>query len=147
VAPVHHRFRRKLANHLGLSETAARQRVRVQFAKVAEFQRRGIIHFHALIRLDGPPTDIDPYPAPAIEVDSTELAGLIRSSAAAIYYDAAPIDSDDIRRRLRFGAQLDARPVTSTADRDAHSGQLHTVAVHCQVRHESRRRPTHRPRP
>ncbi|MCW2805998.1 MAG: hypothetical protein QOF52_1474 [Propionibacteriaceae bacterium] len=49
-------LRRRLVAHLGLSETAARQRVRVQFAKVAEFQRRGIIHFHALIRLDGPPT-------------------------------------------------------------------------------------------
>jgi hypothetical protein len=26
---------------------------------VAEYQRRGVIHFHALIRLDGPPTEID----------------------------------------------------------------------------------------
>ena len=34
---------------------AARKLARVQFAKVAEFQRRGIIHFHALIRLDGAP--------------------------------------------------------------------------------------------
>ena len=49
-------LRRALARHLGLSETACRQLVRVQFAKVAEFQRRGLIHFHALIRLDGPPT-------------------------------------------------------------------------------------------
>ena len=56
-------LRRQLARHLGLSETAARQLVRVQFAKVAEYQRRGVIHFHALIRLDGPPTDLDPYPA------------------------------------------------------------------------------------
>jgi hypothetical protein len=28
--------------------------VRVPFAKVAEYQRRGVVHFHAIIRLDGP---------------------------------------------------------------------------------------------
>jgi hypothetical protein len=122
-------LRRRIANHLGLSETAARELVRVQFAKVAEFQRRGIIHFHALIRLDGPPTETDHYPAPAIEVDSTELAGLVRSAAAAIYYDAPLLDRDDMRRRLRFGAQLDARPVTGAADRDTHGGQLHPETV------------------
>ena len=61
-------LRRRLATHLGLSEAAARERVRVQFAKVAEFQRRGIIHFHALIRLDGPPTDTQPYPPPAVDL-------------------------------------------------------------------------------
>jgi hypothetical protein len=32
-------------------------RVRVSFAKVAEFQRRGLIHFHAIFRLDG----LDPF--------------------------------------------------------------------------------------
>ena len=53
-------------NICSLSETAAGQLVRVQFAKVAEYQRRGVIHFHALIRLDGPPTDTDPYPAPCV---------------------------------------------------------------------------------
>jgi hypothetical protein len=48
--------------------------VRVQFAKVAEFQRRGIVHFHALIRLDGPPTDTEHYPPPTVDLDSTTLA-------------------------------------------------------------------------
>ena len=122
-------LRRKVAHHLGLSESAARKLVRVQFAKVAEFQRRGIIHFHALIRLDGAPTDTEHYPAPAVDLDSTVLAGLVRSAAAAIYYDASPIDRDDVPRRLRFGVQLDARPVTGTADRDTHSRQLHPETV------------------
>jgi hypothetical protein len=31
----------------------APNRVRVRYAKVAEYQRRGVVHFHALIRLDG----------------------------------------------------------------------------------------------
>ena len=122
-------LRRKLANHLGMSEAAAREHVRVQFAKVAEFQRRGIIHFHALIRLDGPPTDTDAYPPPAVDLRSAVLTELVRLSAAAIYYDAPPIDRDDTRRRLRFGVQLDARPVTGAADRDTHSSQLHPETV------------------
>ena len=28
-------------------------RVRLSFGKVAEYQRRGLVHYHALIRLDG----------------------------------------------------------------------------------------------
>ena len=35
------------------------------FAKVAEFQRRGVVHFHALIRVDGPSrlaSAEDPFP-------------------------------------------------------------------------------------
>jgi hypothetical protein len=80
-------LRRRIANHLGLSEKAARERLRVQFAKVAEFQRRGIVHFHALIRLDGSPTDTEHYPPPTVDLDSTTLARLVRSAAAAIWYD------------------------------------------------------------
>ena len=122
-------LRRRIANHLGLSEARAREQVRVQFAKVAEFQRRGIIHFHALIRLDGPPTDTQPYPPPAADLDSVVLADLVRASAAAIWYDAPSLDRDDVRRRLRFGDQLDARPVIDTADRNTHGTQLHPETV------------------
>jgi hypothetical protein len=122
-------LRRQIAAHLGLSEAAARERVRVQFAKVAEFQRRGIIHFHALIRLDGQPTDTEAYPAPVVDLTSEALADLVTASAAAIWYDAPPLDQDDARRRLRFGVQLDARPVSGAADRHTHSSQLHPETV------------------
>ena len=37
----------------------------VQYAKVAEYQLRGVVHFHALIRLDGPRTPDGFAPAPA----------------------------------------------------------------------------------
>lgn len=122
-------LRRQLARHLSLSETATRQLVRVQFAKVAEYQRRGIIHFHALIRLDGKPDDLDPYPAPAVDVDSETLADLIRTAAGQVAYTAPAIDTNDQPRRLRFGAQLDARPVTGRADRQTHGAELHPETV------------------
>jgi hypothetical protein len=63
---------------------AATSLVRVQFAKVAEYQRRGIIHFHALIRLDGVATDDDAYPPPAVPVDSVILADLVRTAAGQV---------------------------------------------------------------
>lgn len=53
-----HRFalelRRELARRIGLSRTELAGSVRLSYAKVAEYQRRGLVHFHAVIRLDGP---------------------------------------------------------------------------------------------
>src|SRR3954452_16268035 len=53
-----HRFglelRREVARRAGLSRTEFGEVARLSYAKVAEYQRRGLIHFHAVIRLDGP---------------------------------------------------------------------------------------------
>ena len=122
-------LRRRLAQHLGLSETAARRLVRVQFAKVAEYQRRGIIHFHALVRLDGAPTDNNPYPAPGVQVDAETLAQLVLDAAQSVAFTAPPVDGNDQPRRLRFGAQFDARPVAGTARPDEHGAELHPETV------------------
>ena len=43
---------RALAQLAGLREADVRRLVRVSFAKVAEYQKRGAVHFHAIIRLD-----------------------------------------------------------------------------------------------
>ncbi len=58
--------------------------LRVSYAKVAEFQARGVVHFHALIRLDGvDPTNPDAIvpPDPRIHVAVFEHA--IRQAAAS----------------------------------------------------------------
>src|SRR4029450_1224035 len=60
---------RALAHAAGLTHRQLRSLVRVRFAKVAEYQARGVIHYHAIIRLDAaPPPDqpdhIAPPPAP-----------------------------------------------------------------------------------
>lgn len=47
-------LRRALARRAGLTNKALAAQVRVSYAKVAEYQRRGVVHFHAIIRLDGP---------------------------------------------------------------------------------------------
>ncbi|MGI5368855.1 replication initiator [Streptomyces iakyrus] len=46
-------LRRALAEHLGMTQKALNAALRVSFAKVAEYQKRGLVHFHAVIRFDG----------------------------------------------------------------------------------------------
>jgi hypothetical protein len=47
-------FRRTLARQAGLTSKAFAAQARLSYAKVAEYQRRGVVHFHAIVRLDGP---------------------------------------------------------------------------------------------
>jgi hypothetical protein len=50
------RVYRELAATLGRSESTVKRQVRLSYVKVAEGQRRGLIHFHAAVRLDAKPT-------------------------------------------------------------------------------------------
>jgi hypothetical protein len=109
---------RELAGRLGIPRSQLREHARLSFAKVAEFQRRGIVHFHAILRLDGPASASEPYPFPSVEVDGGSLAELVRTAAAKVHLEAAPARVGDSVRRLRFGAQLDIRPVRATAGVD-----------------------------
>ncbi len=67
VAPVHYHLCRTLARQAGLTVKALAGQLRVSYAKVAEYQQRGVVHFHAIIRLDalrGQPTPRPPGPPP-----------------------------------------------------------------------------------
>ena len=108
--------------------------MRVQFAKVVEFQRRGIVHYHALIRLDGAPTPDQPFPPPAVQLEAGVLADLAIRAAGQVSYEAPPVDGNDGRRRLRFGRQVDARQVHDRADRENGGGaELHPETVAAYV--------------
>jgi Replication initiator protein, pSAM2 len=80
----------------------------VSFVKVAEFQRRGVVHFHALIRLDGPGDDYQP---PQIDVDASGLAEAIRQATTQVRLTVDMPDGHDLV--LRFGTQLDTQIVNS----------------------------------
>nr|WP_299299044.1 replication initiator [uncultured Brachybacterium sp.] len=101
-----------------MSEKASRDLLRVQFAKVGEYQKRGAIHLHALVRLDGAPSDDDPFPSPAVDVPASWLAERCLEAASDIEVDAPPVDGSDGTRVLRFGRQVDARPVRRHSDDD-----------------------------
>jgi hypothetical protein len=99
-------LRRTLARQTGLTAAEFNRRCRVSFVKVAEFQRRGVVHFHALIRLDGPGDDYQP---PQIDVDATGLAEAIRQAATQVQLIVEMPDGPDLV--LRFGNQLDTQTV------------------------------------
>ena len=104
-------LRRHLADAAGIGRTEFNRAVRVSYAKVAEFQARGLVHFHAVIRLDTKRTDGVVKPPPAwATVDL--LTSAIRSAAAAV---AVPVSSPSGSRFLSWGEQVDVHPITSGA--------------------------------
>lgn len=103
-------LRRRLAVAVGVPASGLRELLRLEYAKVAEFQARGLVHFHALVRIDGPdgPGSASPIPA-------STLVDVVRDAAASVQYAAPAVDGDDVVRRLRFGAQTDVRVVRAGA--------------------------------
>jgi hypothetical protein len=71
-------IRRGLAAALGVPRSKLSHTARVRFAKVAEFQRRGVVHYHAIIRIDGPEGVGSPTPSEC----TTELLARIVQAAA-----------------------------------------------------------------
>ena len=67
AADLWRRFTTYLPRHLarlaGVTQKALRAWSRIRFVKVAEYQARGVVHFHAVIRLDAPGEDYQPPPA------------------------------------------------------------------------------------
>ncbi|ADG86816.1 replication initiator [Thermobispora bispora] len=101
-------LRRHLAKLGGLAPRAMRDQLMVSFAKVAEYQRRGVVHFHAVIRLDGPDGPTSPPPAWA----TLDLLGeAVRHAASAVTATIPALDGQP-ERVLRWGDQLDIRPIS-----------------------------------
>ena len=110
-------LRRAVARHLGITAIDLADVASVQYAKVAEYQLRGAIHFHALIRLDGPKTPDGFAPAPTT-VDAGALADFVQKAAAAVQFTAPPVHDRDAARVLAFGVQVDTRPVRTSRRTD-----------------------------
>ncbi|WP_323098118.1 replication initiator [Intrasporangium sp. YIM S08009] len=122
-------LRRALARALGISPHRLAQVATVQFAKVAEYQLRGLVHFHALVRVDGKAyDDASPAPAPA-GITAALLSSAIESASASVWFDAPPLFGGDLVRRLRFGSQVDSRPVRGAHRTDDPDKQLEAEQV------------------
>jgi hypothetical protein len=115
---------RALAAEAGLTPSQLRQLARVNYTKVVEFQARGVIHVHAVVRLDGPQGPDDPAPA-ALSASVVESA--VRRAAGQVRL-LVPLPGGE-GLSLRWGTQLDTRPVDGTAGRDADNGPAHPRQV------------------
>jgi len=116
---------RELARLTGVTVKQLRERVRVSYVKVAEYQRRGALHFHVLIRLDAaqPADSAEQVQAPAGEF-TCEL--LTQAALAAVEHVtvSSPTPDDDAgtgAREIRWGRQTEVRPIQdgSTDAREA----------------------------
>lgn len=102
-------LRRHLAAALNIEASELAAHLRLEYAKVVEFQGRGLVHFHSLVRIDGPDGPGSPAPVPA-----AALSDVVRDAASSVRCTAPAVDLDDADRLLRFGAQTDVRIVRTS---------------------------------
>ncbi|MGW2938440.1 replication initiator protein RepSA [Streptomyces sp. NPDC001156] len=100
-------LRREIATRAGLTQSALKEVCRVSFGKVAEFQKRGAVHFHAVVRLDGPD---GPDSSPPAWATVALLDDAIRAAAARVSVPV-PAAGDFPARSLRWGSQVDVQPI------------------------------------
>jgi hypothetical protein len=86
--------------------------LRIEYVKVAEFQKRGAAHFHCLVRFDGRAASGEygamRYSGPWSEYT---LKRAIRIASRRIVLMAPPVQPGQADIAIRFGRQLDVRSV------------------------------------
>ena len=104
-------LRRDLARLAGLTVAEFRAQASMAYAKVAEYQARGSIHFHAVVRIDGPDGAGSPAPAWATHELLTDA---IRAAASRSVV-TTPEAPDVPPVAIEFGSQIDVRAIKSDA--------------------------------
>jgi hypothetical protein len=99
-------IKRALAQIVGVGVRELAGLVRVSFTKVVEYQQRGAVHLHAVIRLDPVSDNSDEA---LLGIDSTTLAGAIRLAAKKV---AAPLP-DGSSGSVRWGSEVEVRTITN----------------------------------
>lgn len=80
--------------------------------KAAEFQQRAVVHFHALIRLDGRhPTDPAAIVAPPAGLTVDDLDAAIKAAARSIGFDTPPHPDAPQGWRIGWGEQIYNLPI------------------------------------
>jgi hypothetical protein len=114
-----------LRRHLGKLARPHKTRIKLSYAKVAEFQTRGLVHFHAIIRLDGyDPNNKTAILPPPAALTAAVLSDAIRQAAAATWFATVPHAAKPRGWDIAWGRQLDIRTVRMTT-----TGQITGTAV------------------
>ena len=99
--------------------------LRVSYGKVAEYQRRGVVHFHALIRLDQVDVDDpDAILAPPAGITTGHLAEIVAGAVTSTRFDTPGYADTGHTWPIAWGPQLDVRPVN-----DLGTGHITSEAV------------------
>lgn len=102
-------LRRSLAKLEGITIKELSGRVRISYAKVIEYQRRGLIHLHIVIRCDDPHDRSLPPPA-SITAERVALALQIAISRVKI-----KLDRDGEAQEITWGRQIDVRSIDAAS--------------------------------
>ncbi len=100
---------RALARLLETTPSKLKENVRLSFVQVVEYQARGAVHLHVVVRADGIGEGIVP-PPPEITAQVLGAAIMVGSRAVAV---AHPVRLDGIVHHARWGPQLDVSPIDS----------------------------------
>ena len=119
VGTLWHRFtttlRRRLAQAIGLPVKEFKDNATVSYSKVAEYQKRGMVHFHAVIRVDGPD---GPGSSAPDEITMDLLTTVVTEAARETTVETKRPDGTDLA--LRFGDQIKPEPVIVDGTRNGH---------------------------
>ncbi|MBT0771255.1 hypothetical protein KIH74_20110 [Kineosporia sp. J2-2] len=105
---------RHLARHSGISLPIVRKILRPSYVKVIEFQRRGLVHVHAVIRLDGRTDSSDIAAAPSWASAAVLREAVISAAGAVLIAQEA---GDAGAWSLRWGPQVDVRDIGEHLER------------------------------
>jgi len=115
------RHLRRLARQRGI----APDRIRVSYGKAAEMQRRAVVHFHAILRLDGrDPADSAATLPPPPGIDAADLVDAVEHAVATVAFTTDPHPARPGGWRIAWGAQTRTRIITVAADGDVTDGMV-----------------------
>ncbi|WP_323179248.1 replication initiator [Streptomyces sp. NBC_00059] len=99
--------RRILAESLGVKRDRLNEYVLLSFVKVAEYQKRGAVHFHSIMRLDGP---AGPDSSPPETVTAEMLIGALAEAieCTLVHLEDNPAVGSGV---FKWGRQSDVREV------------------------------------
>ncbi|WP_018908822.1 replication initiator [Salinispora arenicola] len=91
--------------------------VKLSFGKIAEMQRRGVVHYHAVIRLDGThPTDPTTIVPPPDGLDVDDLVAAVTHAAATVRFTTRPHPIHPTGWQTTWGDQVDTRAINADGD-------------------------------
>jgi len=113
-------LRRALARLSGRTVRELAREVRISYVKVAEYQARGAVHYHAVIRLDGISDDGETTAPPGWATVELLSAAIHQDATAVLVPCPAGLELEPVG----WGDQLDIRPITAGTLGEGSEGQV-----------------------
>jgi hypothetical protein len=105
-------LRRHVARHACLTQAEAERRVAMAYARVGEYHKRGLVHLHALVRLDRAMPDYrrGEVRRPSVRFTVDVLEQAVRSAVAEVRAKGSEYLGSP---HVRWGDELDVRPLSN----------------------------------